>query len=293
MYLKRDAGLIGSTLDAQTRLSELIDDIYHLIVTDCTKRLEKSIEPAMLEFESCNSGYVEFAEDDGAWRRLFRRSSSSNGNNVVTPYAITTFLVSTMQTLQTYSVHSGIIDQIINSVIDFVSRDLFSRILGNKKYLCRSKALQIRMNVSALEEWLRDNHQRAALKFLGPLAQLLQLLQCMSQQQTARAVQDAFPLLTTEAISRCIENYRYEVGEPRLISVAQLDVGRVSCEMPHSDKFSLPLTPPTPRSSLSSGRRSISDDIYNEVWKQKHEKKQEWKMMPSIPLEWLRKLDRK
>lgn len=245
----------------------------------------------MLEFEACSSGKVEFADDETAWRRLFRRSSS--GSNILSPYAITTSLMSIIHTLQMYNVHPGIIDQVIGNIVYFISKDLYFRILGNKKYLCRSKALQIRMNVSVLEDWLQCNHYTEALTLTGPLTQLLQLLQCMSQQQTARAVQDAFPLLSTEDICRCIENYRYEVGEPRLISVAQLDAGRVSCEMPRNTKFSLPLTPSNPRPSVSNGRRSISDDIYNEVWKQKHEKKQEWKMMPSISLEWLRKLDRK
>lgn len=285
LYLKRDAELINSSLDAQTRITALIDDTYHLVVADCTRHLEKTLEPGMLEFEACSSGKVEFADDETAWRRLFRRSSS--GSNILSPYAITTSLMSIIHTLQMYNVHPGIIDQVIGNIVYFISKDLYFRILGNKKYLCRSKALQIRMNVSVLEDWLQCNHYTEALTLTGPLTQLLQLLQCMSQQQTARAVQDAFPLLSTEDICRCIENYRYEVGEPRLISVAQLDAGRVSCEMPRNTKFSLPLTPSNPRPSVSNGRRSISDDIYNEVWKQKHEKKQEWKMMPSISLEWL------
>lgn len=74
----------------------------------------------------------------------------------MTPRKITTFLSSVLAILQLYEVNPAITCQVFSQVYYWVGCEAFNRILTRKKYLCRSKAIQIRMNLTALEDWVRD-----------------------------------------------------------------------------------------------------------------------------------------
>src|SRR5204862_7965315 len=109
------------------------------------------------------------------------------------------------------------------------------RILVKKKYQSRSKAMQMRLNVSALEDWLRLNvktsteasndlsaHVRRTASeigrdSLGSLIQLLQWLQVLSslgdEEDTFRTTIKALDLLTPAQLLSAATNYRAEVGE--------------------------------------------------------------------------------
>ncbi|KAI9499194.1 hypothetical protein BDB00DRAFT_795783 [Zychaea mexicana] len=254
-YLKKDSGLIVATAEHQLELSELICETYTLLVMDSEQRLDKILEPAMLGHEPIQglTEQVDFADD---WQRRFsffyrRNSTRSNGgrkstagnsntNNgnysepsspsiVVTtpssprslsPQSITSLLSSILYVLQSYEVHPAIVLQAIAQFFHFLSCEMFNRILSNKKYLCRSKALQIRMNVTALEEWMRESQLPSHLaSYFNPLVQLLQLLQCVSQLNELMLfvnTMKTFDVLNPLQIKRCVLNYRYEVSEPRL-----------------------------------------------------------------------------
>lgn len=76
------------------------------------------------------------------------------------------------------------------------------------------------MNVTAIEEWMRESQLPSHLtSYFNPLVQLLQLLQCVSQLNELELfvhTVKAFDLLNPLQIKRCVLNYRYEVSEPRL-----------------------------------------------------------------------------
>jgi hypothetical protein len=116
---------------------------------------------------------------------------------------------------------------------------LFNRILSKKKFQSRSKGMQVRLNVSALEDWLRLNvkgspeavsgdssvHVRKTAteigrEYLGPLVQLLQWLQVLSslgdEEDTFRRTVKALDLLTPAQLLSAATNYRAEVGEHTL-----------------------------------------------------------------------------
>ncbi|CAO3598800.1 unnamed protein product [Absidia cylindrospora] len=104
----------------------------------------------------------------------------------------------------------------------FMSCEIFNQILASKKYVCRSKAVQIRMNLSIIEDWVREQQPDLPIHLtshFAPLIQLLQLLQCVSQLNelaTFVGTTTGFDLLNPLQIKRCVLNYRYEVDEPRL-----------------------------------------------------------------------------
>ncbi|KAJ3124952.1 hypothetical protein HK098_000724 [Nowakowskiella sp. JEL0407] len=146
----------------------------------------------------------------------------------VTPHTLTTVLTSTLTVLQSCLVHREIISQIFTQIFHFLGAELFNRIITDKTYCSRSKALQIRMNVSAIEEWVRKHHvqfsiQRATIlvEKLKPVVQLLQFLQVITSERDVVGFAETMKSLdsfTFPMAKRAMVGYRYEVGEESLPS---------------------------------------------------------------------------
>ncbi|CAO3691087.1 unnamed protein product [Rhizopus stolonifer] len=234
-YLKKDAGLVTTTAEYQLRISELILETYTCLIQDTEKRLSQILELAMLEYDPITGmEQTDFVDD---WQRFFRRKSSNmerNASNlsnfsapdtkIISPETLTTLLSCTLYVLQSYEVHSTIIVQAIAQFFHFMSCELFNHILTKKKNLCRSKAVQVRMNLAELEEWIRNNNLPSTLlSYLKPTIQLVQLLQCISHLDSLDA-EDMFDALNTLQIRRCISNYRYETNEPKISDEIQMSV---------------------------------------------------------------------
>lgn len=216
-----------ATAMEQLRLSELISETYSMIIQDTEKRLFKILGPAMLDHEEIpGMDQVDFTDD---WGRFFRKTArhsvivAPDGGVAVqhsTPQSITSLLSSTLFVLQSYDVHPIIIVQALAQFFHFISCELFNRMLTNKKMLCRSKALQVRMNFSHLEDWISVNRlPNHLLSYLNPSIQLLQLLQCLTQLKDLVDfinTSKKFDALNAPQVKRCVISYRYEVNEQRI-----------------------------------------------------------------------------
>ncbi|CAO3613744.1 unnamed protein product [Cunninghamella echinulata] len=220
-YLKKDQGLVVSTASHQLKLSEMISETYTAMIHDVQSRLSKISAPALLGNYGLIPGIedVHFADD---WQRFFynnsKRAISTTANDMTsTPRTMIHLLSSTCDILKSNQVQSTIIIQTMAQLLHFISCDLFNHVLTNKKLICRSKALQIRMNVSYIEDWLRNQtFHRVLSHYLTPCIQLLQLLQCISQLDSVQSLLDtmaACDTLNAFQVKRCIINYRYEVNE--------------------------------------------------------------------------------
>lgn len=219
--------MVVATAEQQLSLSELISETYNLIIQDTTKRLAKVLCPAMLDHEEIpGMDQVDFTDD---WHRFFRKSArrsviiAADGGvavSTVTPQSITSLLSSTLFVLQSYDVHPIIIIQAMAQFFHYMSCELFNRILTNKKLLCRSKAMQVRMNFSHLEDWISVNRlPNHLVSYLNPTIQLLQLLQCLTQLEDLVDfinTSKKFDALNAPQVKRCVISYRYEVNEQRI-----------------------------------------------------------------------------
>ncbi|KAI7876135.1 uncharacterized protein EV154DRAFT_429861 [Mucor mucedo] len=285
-YLKKDPGLSVCTHDAQETLSELISEAYSCLITESQKKIEKLLESSMLEYESIHElEQVEFVDD---WQRFFRRNrkSSVDFNSASSPLSlystetsasqspqsITKLLTNIQSTLQAYHVPPAIEIQAMAQFFHYLSCELFNRVLAYKRYLCRSKALQIRMNLSAMEEWVRINHLPPSLNnAFEPLVQLLQLLQCLSQMDDIlifSSTVQTFDKLNPLQVKRCVQNYRYEVSEPRLSEAVE----QLSNQMAQDHQQQLTLT--------NSNRKNS-----NEQYDEREEKRNSKYLLPfSIPV---------
>lgn len=249
-YLKKDAGLVEATVHFQAQLAELINEIFILIVRDAERRLDKVLDPAMLDHETI-PGFEDITfqnewkifkskkkvKEEPAERRY--RPPSPKQRAKPAPRNVTSLLSSTLFVLDLYDVHSVITGQIVAQLIYWLGAELFNRIMSNRKYLARTKAMQIRMNISVLEDWARTNNRQpehyesgdmqahgettmdAARKHLAPVIQLLQWLQCFSSLgvDDLEALVDTLQQLkslTPQQLIHAANHYRAEVGEKGL-----------------------------------------------------------------------------
>ncbi|KMP07619.1 hypothetical protein DIZ76_017317 [Coccidioides immitis] len=248
-YLKKDGELVSATVEFQLHLAELINDIFILIIRDAERRMDKVFDNAMLEHETIPG--FEDVHFQNEWK-LFRSKSkvkpeplekrlrppSPKRRAEISPRNITSLLSSTLFVLDLYDVHSVITAQILSQLFYWLGAELFNRIMTTRRYLARTKAMQIRMNVSALEDWARLNNRQpehyengsttctgestveAARKHLEPVVELLQWLQCFSSLgddlDSLIATLQQLPRLTPIQLLHAVKLYRPEVGEKGL-----------------------------------------------------------------------------
>ncbi|KAG1567214.1 hypothetical protein G6F50_008414 [Rhizopus delemar] len=294
-YLKKDTALVASAAEHQPLISELVSKAYTALIDDSQKRLDYILESAMLEFEPLDGfDVIHFAHD---WQRFFFRRSSSSAfvETISSPTSVTHLLSSILYVLQSYEVHPTIIHQALSQLFHFFSCEMFNRILSNKRMLCRSKALQIRMNLTVIEEWARQQGLTIE-SHLVPVIQMVQLLQCVSQLtdlvdfiHTIKS----FDLLNPIQIKRLIVQYRYEVNERRVPE--------------EIEKYTMQIAEDTIKQYVqekkTSRNNSMSSLMYEEEEGRVKEKKDSTymlpfslptliseKVIPVIPEDWLMKL---
>lgn len=254
-YLKKDVGLVQATTEFQLQMAELINEIFILIIRDAERRMDKSLDQAMLEHETI-PGFedVHFQHEWKIFRTKAKakppeplekrfRPPSPKRRAQPSPRNITSLLSSTLFVLDLYDIHSVITAQILSQLIYWLSAELFNRVMSNRKYLARTKAMQVRMNVSTLEEWSRSNNRQpehyengsmtstgdntvdSAKRHLEPLVQLLQWLQCFSSLgedlESLVGTLQQLPRLTPQQLLHAAKYYRPEVGEKGLPKSAQ------------------------------------------------------------------------
>lgn len=249
-YLKKDTGLTEVTTQFQAQMAEQIHEIYILIIRDAERRMDKVLDTAMLEFETIPG--FEDIQFQNEWKFLRKKAKvetpeplekrlrppSPKRRAQVSPRNVTSLLSSTLFVLDLYDIHSVIIVQAVSQLLYWLGAEIFNRIMSNKRYLARTKAMQIRMNISTLEDWARSNNRQAdhyengsttssgettidaARKHLAPVVELLQWLQCFSSLGQDNDAIDTtlqqLPRLSAKQLIHAVKHYRAEVGEKSL-----------------------------------------------------------------------------
>ncbi|KAJ3268263.1 hypothetical protein HK104_005420, partial [Borealophlyctis nickersoniae] len=263
-YLKKDSGLCISSIQMQFTLSELIHELYQLFLHTVETHLTPILDAALIVHVSDEEGKskknvkLENVISGFFGRRksvLAKKSMAALLHPIrtkkpvkpipvpaqqkppaytVTPRTVAAILTATVRVLQSCSVHPDIINTLFQQIMWFVNCQVFNRVMTTRAYCCRSKAAMIRINLAAVEEWVRDHEvdilplsptaARSAdpdpthtLFHLRPTLHLLQFLQILT------SIPDLPSFLTTlkscDAITMpqvraACTSYRYEVGEP-------------------------------------------------------------------------------
>ncbi|BGP13126.1 hypothetical protein JCM10213v2_001045 [Rhodosporidiobolus nylandii] len=137
------------------------------------------------------------------------------------PRSITALLSSTLFVLQLYEIPPSIVVQAFSQLFYWIGCEVFNRLLTQRKYLCRSRAMQIRLNASNLEDWARANRlpTKMVSVHFAPLNQLLQWLQCLSSESSIDGLigtVQSLHALNPLQLRRAVREYRYEVEESRM-----------------------------------------------------------------------------
>lgn len=301
-YLKKDPGTMKATSEFQLQMAELINEIFILIIRDAERRMDKNMDQAMLDHEPM-PGFedVTFQHE---WK-IFRskpkakplepiekrfRPPSPKRRAQPSPRNITSLLSSTLFVLDLYDIHSVITAQILSQLIYWLSAEIFNRIMSNRKYLARTKAMQIRMNVSTLEDWARTNNRQpehyengsmtstgentvdSAKRHLEPLVQLLQWLQCFSSlgedRESLDGTLEQLTRLSYQQLLHAAKYYRPEVGEKGLTKSASKHIMQLQkaaierraarAKSPNPQQRHLNSTPTTPIRPTSQNATSTS-----------------------------------
>jgi hypothetical protein len=295
-YLKKDSGLTQETSHFQAQMAELIHEIYILIIRDAERRMDKVLDTAILDHETI-PGFEDIAFQN-EWKFLRTKSKvkpepadkrfrppSPKRKAQISPRNITSLLSSTLFVLDLYDVHSVITAQILSQLHYWLGAEIFNRIMSNKKYLARTKAMQIRMNISTLEDWARTNNRQpehyeggmttpvgeatidSARRHLAPVVQLLQWLQCFSSlgddEEAMETTIQQLPILSTMQLLHAVKYYRAEVGEktlskPAIKSVQDIKT-RLNNKSAADSQSQIPGTPQTP--VTHNGHHRDDDDL--------------------------------
>jgi len=148
-------------------------------------------------------------------------ANGMGGTDRLSPVHVTDILSGVLMVLQLYDVNPAITIQAFSQIFFWIACEMFNRILTRKKYLCRSKAVQIRMNITVLEDWVRANGlpTQTGTKYLEPVNQLLRWLQCLSQVRdfdTVIGTMQTLKNLNPLQMRKAVRDYRYEVNEGRM-----------------------------------------------------------------------------
>ena len=260
-YIQKDRRILAASAAFQPQLVDLINEVFILIIRDAERRIDRVLDAAMLNHEPI-LGFEEIRFQD-EWR-FFRskakaepiepehkrfRPPSPKARAKPSPVSVTSLLSSTLFVLDLYDVHSSLIVQIVAQLFYWIGAEIFNRVIANRQYLARTKAMQIRMNLSVLEDWARGNDRRAehledgavvvsgqtsfeaARIHLSPAFQLLQWLQCFSHigddQEMLVATVQQLPNLLPSQLLHAASHYRLEVGEKGLSRSAKTSLGRM------------------------------------------------------------------
>lgn len=155
-YLRKEPNLFLATSEYQVHLSDLINEIFVFVIRDAERRIDRILEPAILEHEPL-PGFKDLLFE-GEWgsnqfmkkltgrgkksmsksasmKSLFEEASESNSpppptlGGPATPRSITSLLSSTLFILQLYEIPPSIIVQAFSQLFYWVACEIFNRLL--------------------------------------------------------------------------------------------------------------------------------------------------------------------
>ncbi|TPX69817.1 hypothetical protein SpCBS45565_g02175 [Spizellomyces sp. 'palustris'] len=165
-----------------------------------------------------------------------------------TPRTVTTLLTHTLHILQRTQNHPHIINRTFHQLLHFLSTTLFNHILTSRTSsnpLSKSGALQIRLNISHVQDWIRDvGHTyipSSSVRMEQRLTPIVQLTKILSVLTSLESIDDFLEIksgvvdgLGFLQLRRVIEGYRYEVGEPTIAADISEYISRM-CETLEND----------------------------------------------------------
>ncbi|KAM7002580.1 unconventional myosin-Vc [Tautogolabrus adspersus] len=186
-------------------LSDLAIHIYHQFLTVMEKSLTPAIVPGMLEHESLQG--ISSMKPTG-----FRKRSNSiyEDSETYTISSIIQQLSTFLSIMSQHDMEQGLIRQAVKQLFFLVGATTLNNIMLRKDMCSCRKGMQIRCNISYLEEWLKEKELQSsnAMDTLRPLSQAAWLLQVnKSTDDDAKEVAEKCTELNTVQIVKILNSY--------------------------------------------------------------------------------------
>ncbi|KAG8440469.1 hypothetical protein GDO86_006285 [Hymenochirus boettgeri] len=185
-------------------LSDLAIQIYQQLVRVLENILQPMIVSGMLEHETIQG--VSGVKPTG----LRKRTSSIADEGTYTLDSIVRQLNTFHSIMCQHGTDPELIKQVVKQMFYIIGAVTLNNLLLRKDMCSWSKGMQIRYNVSQLEEWLRDKNlmNSGAKETLEPLIQAAQLLQVKKKtDEDAEAICSMCNALTTAQIVKVLNLY--------------------------------------------------------------------------------------
>ncbi|XP_043910779.1 unconventional myosin-Vb-like, partial [Protopterus annectens] len=185
--------------------NDLAIQIYRQLIRAAESEVQQMIVAGMLECETIQG--LSHGMPAGFRKRS---TSMSEKENTFTLDSILQQFNSFWEILNRYQLDPDLIKQIFRQVFYIIGGVTLNNLLLRKDKCSWSNGVQIRFNVSQLEEWLRGKqlHQSGALETLAPLIQAAQLLQVKKKSdEDAEAICSMCTSLTVSQIVKILSLY--------------------------------------------------------------------------------------
>ncbi|KAK6317729.1 hypothetical protein J4Q44_G00110200 [Coregonus suidteri] len=186
--------------------SDLAIRIYHQFISVMEKALLPMIVPGMLEHESLQG--ISSMKPTG-----FRKRSNSiyEDQEVYTISSLLQQLSLYHSTMSQHGMEEGLVRQAVKQIFFLVGAATLNNILLRKDMCSCRKGMQIRCNISYLEEWLKEKdllQGTSAMETLKPLSQAAWLLQVnKTTDDDAKEIIEQCSELNTVQIVKILNSY--------------------------------------------------------------------------------------
>nr|XP_033477195.1 unconventional myosin-Vb [Epinephelus lanceolatus] len=190
-------------------LSDLCIQAYQQLLSITEKRLQNIIVPSLLESETI-PGLSGSAVKLGTSRKRAGSDPRTVGSDAPTMAAVLRELGALHTALSHQDLPPTQMEQAFHQITYLISASALNSLLLRKDMCCWSRGVQIRYNVSLLEEWLRSRGLQAggAVATLEPLIQAAQLLQTGKKTEAeAQALVQTCTALSSQQIVKILTLY--------------------------------------------------------------------------------------
>lgn len=186
-------------------LSDIAIWLFQGIIKEFENKLNLIIVPAMLEQESLMHGQ-NVAKLPGA------RTNGTSEQKNSEKYTIDSLLKKLnefLTILKSHGVDPEIVNQIFKQLFYFIGANTFNNLILRKEMCNWSKGINIRYNISQLEQWLRDSRLQdsGALETLETVIQASQLLQARKSESDIKSICEMCSKLTIAQVQRILFMY--------------------------------------------------------------------------------------
>eukprot|EP00045_Choanoeca_perplexa_P015970 m.208486 g.208486 ORF g.208486 m.208486 type:complete len:1858 (+) comp17133_c0_seq10:3764-9337(+) len=227
-------------------LSDLLVQIYHTVVKHVEVKLTPMIVPGLLEYESLPGGAGG------------NSGKSRGGQAPATIMDIFALLTDVHACLVAQNVEPRVVQSVFRQVYYNMNAVMVNTLLLRKDLARLTKGMQVRYNITKLEEWARTNKLEPVCGVLSEAVQLTQLLQCpKSSADHAETIFETCTDLNPLQIQKMLQMYSPEEYEDRvpasLLRAVSDKQNQTSVEMKllldtkHIFPVTFPFSPSAPR----------------------------------------------